>query len=185
MKNLFILVLLFTATTFNFAQSNFKKTNTIEGVRAIESKAFKGHYLTADSRYWHDQGEHGGGTVNVLNRIGTHQQFKITKRSDGYYSIASTFFKKRFLRMDARGVDASSKAPGGEVNLQNYVGSFEKFKIVKNSDGTVSFESAVFPGTFLTLNPNPRAKNPDHAGGKVQVQNRNGAHERFYLLEKK
>jgi phospholipase C len=165
--------------------TGFVKTNKIEGIRVIESKAFKGNYVTADSRYWHGQGNHGGGTVNVINRIGTHNQYRIKKHSDGYYSIASTFFKERYLRMDGSGVNKTSKAPGGKVNLQNRVGNYEKFKIIKNSDGSFSFESVAFPGRFLTLNPNPRAKNPDHAGGKVQVQNRNGSHERFYLLEKK
>lgn len=182
MKNLFILAALIFVSSICFGQKTYKKANSIEGIRAIESRAFKGHYLSMDSRNFH-KGPHGG-TVNVLNRIGTHQLFKITKISDGIYSISSTFFKDRFLRMDGSGVNASSRAPGGVVDLQTHVGSYEKFKIEKLSDGSYSIESVAFPGRYLTLNPNPRAKDPNHAGGKVQVQNRAGAHERFYLLEK-
>jgi len=186
MRVLFIFSMLVFVSSVGFAQTNGYDTRTddIEGIRAIESRAFKGHYLTMDSRYYHGGNAQGGGTVNVMNRIGTHQVFKITKLPDGYYSIASTFFKNRFLRMDGGQINSSSTAPGGVVNLQTSVASYEKFKIEKLDDGSYSIESVQFPGRFLTLNPNPRAKDPNHAGGKVQVQNRAGGHERFYLLKK-
>ncbi len=184
MRILFLSAILLSVSSMSFGQSNYKKTDNIEGVRAIESTAFRGHYLSVDSRTWHGEGSQGGGIVNVLNRIGTHQLFKITKLSDGTYSIASTFFKNRFLRMDGSAINASSKAPGGVVNLQDKVASYEKFKIKKLADGSFSIESVAFPGRFLTLNPNPRASKPNDAGGRVQVQNRAGGHERFNLLEK-
>ena len=184
MRSVLIIALLCSVVSISFAQNDYKKASSIEGVRVIESRAFRGHYLRLDSRGFQGAAQ-GGGVVNVTNTFGTHVALKITKLPDGYYTIQSTFFKNRYLRMDGRQINSSSKAPGGVVNLQTKAASYEKFKIEKLSDGSYSIESVAFPGRFLTLNANPKPKNWSQGGGKVQVQNRAGSHERFNLLEKK
>jgi len=156
-----------------YSQDGYQLTNDVEGVRAIQSKAFNGYYLRLDSKHHHADGP--GGTVNVTNYIGTHELLNIIKLDNGRYAIASTFFKNRYLRTD-----------GNIVNLQNRIGSYEEFILHRNDDGSVSFESAAFPGKYLSLKPNPFPANNDwsQGGGRVGLQDWNGSHERFLLFEK-
>ncbi|MEM7372754.1 MAG: hypothetical protein AAF587_29305 [Bacteroidota bacterium] len=177
MKKVFVFVVFLSAVAAVVGQPTYEKAESIEGVRAIASAQFNNAYLTMDSKGWSGNSSQGGGKVDSHHYIGTHQLFEIKEIENGIYTISSTFFKNRHLRMDGRGVTPASKVPGGVVNLQDLVGAFERFKIHKNSDGTYSFESVTFPGCYLTLNPN-------HAAGEVMVQNRSGAHERFRLLQK-
>ncbi|CAM9216914.1 unnamed protein product, partial [Discosporangium mesarthrocarpum] len=60
----------------------------------------------------------------------------------------SNHFPDCYLRGDGSGLRDWN---GGKVNLQTWMGSYEKWVIVENPDGTTSFESQAFPGCFLRL----------------------------------
>ncbi|MEM6380709.1 MAG: hypothetical protein AAF705_21175 [Bacteroidota bacterium] len=154
-------------------QQAYQRTNTITGIRAIVSAQYPNHYLSIDNGEFFGSRYGDQGKIEVTQEIGSHELLLIKEIEPGVYAFGSTDVKERYLRMDGALVTPQSQAPGGILNLQVYVGGYEKFKIEKQADGTYTIESIAFPGRYLHMTKD-----------KVLVSNRVGAKERFYLLEK-
>ncbi|MEL6864500.1 MAG: hypothetical protein AAFP19_08780 [Bacteroidota bacterium] len=153
---------------------HYVRADTIEGIRVIESSVYPHHYLSIDNGEFFGSRYGDQGKIAVAQKIGDHEPLAITAVSEGLYTIASTDVKERYLRMDGATITPQSKHPGGILNLQVYVGQYEKFRFEKQADGTYVITSLAFPGRYLHMSKD-----------KVQVSNKIGANEKFYLLKKR
>lgn len=66
-------------------------------------------------------------------------------------AIQSVAFPGKYIRLDASGLTSFQPAGGGKVGTQTYIGTYETFILRNFPDGLYSFESSVFPNTFLRL----------------------------------
>ena len=147
-----------------------------------------GYFLRMDGSGVTSFKGNGGGTVNSQNPAGPWELFNIVVLPDQTVSIASVAFPNVFLRMDGRGVTSFSANGGGTVNCQYTAGSWERFNIGKQPDGTYNIGSAAFPNVFLRMEEKygvgsdiaPRSS----AGGfgKVNCQYTAGRWESFLLI---
>ena len=116
---------------FNGIKDASKQYNAaIHGpVVTIESVTFPNVFLRIDGAEVTSFLEKGGGTVN--SQYGTHEaeKFKISKSSDGYYTIESVKFPNVFLRMDGEEVTSFLEKGGGIVNCQYGAQAWERYKI--------------------------------------------------------
>ncbi|WP_084534662.1 papain-like cysteine protease family protein [Nocardia yamanashiensis] len=99
-------------------------------------------------------------------------------------TIRSTAFANVFIRMDGTGVTSATDAGGGRVNCQYTAGSYEKFRVRAQSDGSYAFESVAFPKVFLRLDGSGVTSQTEAGGGNVNCQYGSGGvgpYEKFHL----
>lgn len=89
-----------------------------------------------------------------------------------------------YLSLDGTGITSHRAEPyKGTVKTAADAGARQVFKLHKNDNGTVSFESCAFPGVFLTANGTgltPGEINYN-GGGYVAAQFGNTDWEKFYI----
>jgi hypothetical protein len=96
--------------------------------------------------------------------------------------IASATFAGVYVRLDGTGVTKPVGPGGGVANCQYGAGTYEKFNLITNSDGTVSFGSTVFPNVFLRLDGSGVTKPVGPGGGVANGQYTAGPYEKFNLV---
>ena len=88
-------------------------------------------------------------------------------------SIASVQFQGVYLRMDGSGM---------KVNCQYGAGTYEKFNLVPQSDGSVAIASLQFPGAYLYMDGSGVTQPSGTGGGTVNCQYGVGTYETFNLI---
>jgi phospholipase C len=152
--------------------------------KALQSKAFPLAYLRIDGSGVRAAMSGGGGTVNCQSGVGDCETLEERPQPDGTVALASVLFPDVFLRMDGSGVTSASDSGAGTVNCQLGVGPWEKFHKRAQPDGTVAFESAAFPGTYLRMDARGIGEFGSAAGaGTVNCQFGVGPWEKFLLLD--
>lgn len=102
---------------------------------------------------------------------------------DAPITIRSTAFANVFIRLDGSGVTTSTDSGGGVVNCQYTAGSYEKFKVRPQTDGSYCFESAAFPNVYLRMDGSGVTSQTASGGGTVNCQYSSGGpgpYERFH-----
>ncbi|WPV00564.1 MAC/perforin domain-containing protein [Mucilaginibacter sp. cycad4] len=110
----------------------------------------------------------GSGVVNCQYTASAFEKVLFAKQADGTYTIESNRFPGLFLRMDGRNVPNNNDG-GGVVNLQNGASDYEKFKIIKQSNGTYVIQSAKF-GTYLRMDARGFTSSNNSGGGIVNCK---------------
>lgn len=105
---------------------------------------------------------------------------------DTSITIRSTAFPNVYLRMDGTGVTTATDAGSGKVNCQfsaGAPGSYEKFRLRRQTDGTFSIQSEAFPNAYLRIDGTGVTTQTTDGGGTVNCQfNANGGlYERYRL----
>ena len=92
---------------------------------------------------------------------------------------------KQFVSLNAP-LTKREDAGGGVAGLQPHIESWETFKLHRNSDNTVSFESSQFKNVFLRLDGNGVAKGEliPAGGGIVNGQFGSYSYEKFKIHRK-
>ncbi|MBB5619276.1 hypothetical protein HDE69_000312 [Pedobacter cryoconitis] len=134
---------------------------------SIKSSAFFNAYLRLDATNYSPNVK-GFGRVNCQYSQGPNEQLIFHKFIDGTYSIESKNWPGVYLRMDGSNVP-NSPSGGGYVNLQSSVGEYEKFNIIKQSDGTYLISSVKFPGKNLRMDASGVTQTTPAGGGQVNV----------------
>ena len=94
----------------------------------------------------------GAGTVNAQDFISSYEMLRLVEYGNGTFALGSNVFDNVFLRMDGRGVTGYRGDGGGTVNCQYGAREYERFRWLKQDDGTVGIESVKFPGVYLRMN---------------------------------
>ncbi|MDM7976639.1 MULTISPECIES: hypothetical protein [Thalassospira] len=94
-------------------------------------------------------------------------------------SIGSITFPEVFVRMDGTGVTKFNGAGSGTVNCQYTAGPWELYNLIRNDDGTVSFQSFSFPNVFLRMDGTGVTKFNGAGAGTVNCQYTAGPWEKF------
>lgn len=152
------------------------------GPVAISSTKFPNIFLRMDGSTVHKFTGAGGGTVNCQFGAHSWEQFNLVPQTDGTVAIESAAFPRVFLRMDGHGVCRTTGPGGGKINCQFDAHSWEKFKLVRQSDGTVAIESAAFPGVFLRMDGTGVSEFTGPGGGTVNCQHSVGPFETFRIM---
>ena len=152
--------------------------------KAIQSKAFPYAYLRIDGTGVSAPTPGGGGTVNCQSGVADFEAIEERAQPDGTIALESVSFPNVFLRMDGSGVRSTSDRGTGTVNCQFGAGPWEKFRKRTQSDGTVAFESAAFPGVYLRMDAESIGEFGSASGvGTVNCQFGVGPWEKFILLD--
>jgi len=100
-------------------------------------------------------------------------------------AIRSVAFPGHYVRLDGWGV-TSHTAPGGTVNAQSYIDSYEALYLQQNTDGTVSFRSPVFDNVYIRMDAS--GVSPGRligaGGGTVNAQFSADSWEKFRIRKK-
>eukprot|EP00727_Mastigamoeba_balamuthi_P013005 m51a1_g8327 hypothetical protein (232) ;mRNA; f:157422-158656 len=88
----------------------------------------------------------------------------------GLFAIRHESAPNVYLRADGTGITQYTPAGAGAVNLQFGVGTRELFHVVPQSDGTVGFETVLWPNVYLRLDQS-----------RVNLQFGCGPQERFRI----
>lgn len=96
-------------------------------------------------------------------------------------TFASDAFPGVYLRTDGTGVTAPTGPGGGTVNCQFGFGPWEKFKLERQSSGTVAIASIAFPGVYLRMDGSGVSAPIGSGGGTVNCQFGVGPWEEFKL----
>jgi len=99
-------------------------------------------------------------------------------------AIQSVQFPNRYVRLDGQGVTSFTGTGGGKVDTQTYIGTYETFTLVVNTNGTVSFKSTVFNNVFLRLDATGVAAGQIGSGGIVNAQFTAHTWEQFKIHKK-
>lgn len=91
-------------------------------------------------------------------------------QNQDYFTISSVQFPNVYLRMDGSSTTGFEPGGSGTVNCQFTAHSWERFKIVSQSNGSVTIESAVFPGVFLRMDGRGTVKPEPGGSGIVNCQ---------------
>ena len=152
--------------------------------KALQSKAFPNAYLRIDGTGVSAPTSGGGGTVNCQSGVADFEAIEERPQPDGTIALASVSFPNVFLRIDGSGVRSASDGGVGTVNCQFGAGPWEKFHKRTQSDGTVVFESAAFPGVYLRMDAQSVGEFGSASGaGTVNCQFGVGPWEKFLLLD--
>jgi hypothetical protein len=149
---------------------------------AIRSAAFPGVYLRLHGGGLTDYGSKGGGTANCQFAAGPEETFDLVTQADGTVAIGSTAFANVYLRLDGRGINASS-GDGGTANGQFGVGPYEKFRFVRQPDGTIGIAAATFPNVYLRMDGRGVSQTTGRGGGTVNATYSCGPWEKFHLVD--
>jgi phospholipase C len=175
---------LLAAMTPTIIRTKFAVAQVNPDLAWIGSHYWNGAYLRMDGRGVGPSPD-GGGTVNCqyYGQRGSWERFLTLDQGDGTVAIASDAFRGVYLRMDGRGVGPSPDG-GGTVNCQGFIGSWEKFRILPQPDGTVAIGSVAFPGVFLRMDGRPYGRCQDGCPdgfGTVNCQGFIGSWEKFFI----
>jgi hypothetical protein len=152
--------------------------------KALQSKAFPCAYLRIDGTGVSAPTSGGGGTVNCQSGVADFEAIEERPQPDGTIALESVTFPNVFLRVDGSGVRSGSDGGVGTVNCQFGAGPWEKFRKRTQSDGTVAFESAAFPGVYLRMDAQSIGEfGSASGGGTVNCQFGVGPWEKFLLLD--
>ncbi len=102
--------------------------------------------------------------------------------TDNLTQIRSAKFPGVFLRLDGNGVHPSPSG-SGTVNCQYSAGPWENFRMIRNANYTVSFESYAFPNAYLRMDGTGLTKFQPGGGGVVNAQAGAGPFEQFRLIQ--
>src|SRR5579859_2726650 len=84
--------------------------------------------------------------------------------------------------MDGSGVTSFKANGGGKVNCQYTAGPYETFRLVPQSDGSVSIASVTFPNVFLRMDGRGVTSFSGNGGGTVNCQYGTGSWQSFFLV---
>jgi phospholipase C len=149
---------------------------------AIQSTFFQNIFLRMDGSGVTAPADNGGGMVNCQYGIDALTTFVVHPQADGSFCFESTAFPNVYLRMDGNGVP-TTMAGGGTVNCQYTAGPWEKYNVIPQADGSVSFGSVAFPGIYLRMVTGSGVTTATGPGGTVncQINANGGANETFYI----
>jgi hypothetical protein len=148
----------------------------------IRSTAYANVYLRLDGTGVITSTDAGAGKVNCQFGVGATEKYLVRTQTDGSYAFESTAFPNVYLRLDGRGVTATTTTGGGKVNSQfGPPGPYEKFKLRAQADGSHAFESNAFPNVYLRLDGGGVTATSGTGGGTVNCQIGAGATEKFVL----
>lgn len=101
-------------------------------------------------------------------------------------AIQSVKYPDRYVSLDGQGVTRFLPQGGGRVITQTYIGTWETFVLVENSDDTVSLKSTVFDNVFLRLDATGVAQGQTlpNGGGVVNAQYTANTSEKFRIQKK-
>lgn len=146
----------------------------------VKSNAFYNVFLRLNGTNYVSSSA-GSGVVNCQFTAAPFEKMLFAKQTDGTYTIESNAFAGLFLRMDGSGVPTGPQG-GGIVNLQNSVGPYEKFNVIKQSDGTYVIQSVAFPGTYLRMDGTGVTSVLANGGGKINCTKQTpGPWEKFVI----
>ncbi|MFJ9690633.1 fascin domain-containing protein [Kitasatospora sp. NPDC101183] len=146
---------------------------------AIQSASAPNVYLRMDGTGVVTPTASGGGTVNSQSGINVFAVFRLRPQPDGSYAVESVAYPNVFLRIEPGAISAGQPV-GGKVNCQASIGPSEKFFIVAQPNGTLSFLSAGFQNIYLRLVPGAGTT----PGGTVNCQVGVGAPNTTFILDK-
>ncbi|MCR1771051.1 Non-hemolytic phospholipase C [Burkholderia glumae] len=149
---------------------------------AIAATCFTNVHLRMDGGGVTHAVDVGAGTVNCQYGVGPYEKFCLHRQSNGTVTIESMQFPGVFLRLDGNGVTQPAGSGAGIVNCQFGAGPWEQFYFHQQSDGTVTIESAAFPGVFLRLDGSGVTQPIDAGAGTVNCQFGAGPYEHYRLL---
>jgi rhamnogalacturonan endolyase len=115
-----------------------------------------------------------GANIQQGNAAGKQNQFKAVSAGDGYFYLVSQLGDGNSYALDINGKNTTD---GANVELYTFnQGENQKFKFVKNADGTISILTKITDGKSA-LDVNEQSKN---AGANVQQYTYNGnANQKF------
>lgn len=146
----------------------------------VKSNAFYNVFLRLNGTNF-VSGAAGSGVVNCQFTAAPFEKMLFAKQADGTYTIESNAFAGLFLRMDGANVPTGPQG-GGIVNLQSSVGPYEKFNVIKQSDGTYTIQSVAFPGTYLRMDGTGVTSVLANGGGKINCTKQTpGPWEKFVI----
>jgi len=96
-------------------------------------------------------------------------------------AIQSSHFRGKYLTLDASGLTEFAKSGAGTAGIATFVGPNEKFRLINNSDGTVSFACTAFNNVYLRADGRGVGCHSGTAGGAINAQFGLGSQEKFFL----
>ncbi|KAF8464259.1 hypothetical protein BDZ91DRAFT_697873 [Kalaharituber pfeilii] len=124
---------------------------------AIESVAFRGHYIGLNGTGLNSYQPGGGGAVGVHTCIQWREIFELERHGNGLYSFRSIAFDNVYIRADPHHIAPGDRPDcgGGEVRCQYGCGEFEKYRLHRVGDhGEIAIEPEKFPGRFFRMDGN-------------------------------
>jgi hypothetical protein len=158
------------------------RVHAIDSVVAIRSKQFPHAHLRMDGSGTTEFAADGAGAVNCQFTIGPFERFRLIQQDDGSVAIASTQFANVFLRMDGSAVTQFNTSGSGIVNCQFGIGSFERFRLLPQGDGSVAIGSIQFPNVFLRMDGTGVTQFTASGSGVINCQATIGPFEKFQLI---
>ena len=173
-------------------------------LKSLRSVAFPNVYVRCDGSGVTTFTESGGGTVNCQYKPpGPGEKFYIcpvevtpslAAESHCKVEIQSASFSDIFIRLDGRGMSHFDRNGGGLVNCQYTAGTFERFYLQRESNGSFSFRSVQFPHCYIRLDGENVHSWSESGEGTVNCQWYDtppsptpvgviGSHEKFYVEE--
>jgi len=157
-----------------------KQVHLSNTLATVKSNAFYNVFLRLNGTNF-VSGAAGSGVVNCQFTAAPFEKMLFAKQADGTYTIESNAFAGLFLRMDGANVPTGPQG-GGIVNLQSSVGPYEKFNVIKQSDGTYTIQSVAFPGTYLRMDGTGVTSVLANGGGKINCTKQTpGPWEKFVI----
>ncbi|WP_327090202.1 hypothetical protein OIE66_06155 [Nonomuraea sp. NBC_01738] len=150
----------------------------------IQSAAFPSAHLRMDGSAVTSTTDQGGGTVNCqYGPPSPWESYRVQRQGDGSVTLESVAFPKVYLRMDGSTVTTTTDSGSGRVNCQyGNPGTYEKFHVRDQADGSVALESAAFPKVFLRVDGAAVTSYQGPGSGTVNCQYGGaGPYEKFFL----
>lgn len=147
----------------------------------LRSQRFPKAYLRMDGAGVTSPVGPGAGVVNCQAYQGSYEEFYLREVATGGIAFESVRFPGVFLRMDGTGVTEPVGPGAGVVNCQAYQGSYEVYKLLAQSDGTLAIQSNRFPKAHLRMDGSGVTEPVGPGGGVVNCQSYVGSYEKFYF----
>ena len=94
-------------------------------------------------------------------------------------AIQSSIYRGKYVTLDASGLTSPAEAGAGTAGVATFVGPYETFQLINNSDGTVSFACTAFKNVYLRADGRGVCCPP--GVGVVNAQFGLGPQEKFFL----
>jgi hypothetical protein len=151
--------------------------------KSIRSVAFPNAVLRLDGSGLSKKEDPGGGVVNCQDGVGTFEVLDVVSQPDGTVTIGSVRFPNVFLRLDGSGITARTDSGGGHANCQFTAASYEKFRLVPQSNGSFAIASTAFSNVFLRMDGTGVETPMSGGGGVVNGQFGASSWETFRIEE--